>query len=61
MTAARQAAEGSKAAAALDAFKDGADLSRQGETEFKASRFATAARRFLTARERFDRAARTAR
>ena len=61
MTAARQAAEGSKAAAALDTFKDGADLSRQGETEFKASRFATAARRFLTARERFDRAARTTR
>ena len=61
MTAARQAAEGSKAAAALDTFKDGTDLARQGETEFKASRFATAARRFLTARERFDRAARTAR
>jgi eukaryotic-like serine/threonine-protein kinase len=61
MTAARQAAEGSKAAAALDTFKDGADLARQGETEFKASRFATAARRFLTARERFDRAGRTTR
>jgi serine/threonine-protein kinase len=61
MTAARQAAEGSKAAAAQDTFKDGVDLARQGEVEFKASRFATAARRFLTARERFDRAARTAR
>ena len=61
MTAARQAAEGSKAAPTLDTFKDGTDLSRQGETEFKAGRFATAARRFLTARERFDRAARTAR
>jgi len=60
MTAARQAAEGSKAAAA-DTFKDGAELARQGEADFKASRFATAARRFLTARERFERAARTTR
>ena len=61
MTTARQAAEGSKAAAALDTFKDGADLARQGEADFKASRFATAARRFLTARERFERAVRTTR
>jgi eukaryotic-like serine/threonine-protein kinase len=61
MTAARQAAEASKAATALDVFKDGADLARQAETEYKASRFATAARRFLTARERFERALRTTR
>jgi serine/threonine-protein kinase len=61
MTAARQAAEGSKAAAALDTFKDGAEVARQGEAEYKAGRFATAARRFLAARERFERALRTAR
>jgi hypothetical protein len=61
MTAARQAAEASKAAAVLDTFKDGVDLARQAETEYKASRFATAARRFLTARERFERAGRTTR
>jgi eukaryotic-like serine/threonine-protein kinase len=61
MTTARQAAEASKSATALDVFKEGADLARQGETEYKASRFATAARRFLTARERFERALRTTR
>ena len=61
MTTARQAAEASKAATALDVFKEGADLARQAETEYKASRFATAARRFLTARERFERALRTTR
>jgi serine/threonine-protein kinase len=61
MTAGRQAAEASKAATALDTFKDGVDLARQAETEYKASRFATAARRFLTARERFERASRTTR
>jgi tetratricopeptide (TPR) repeat protein len=61
MTAARQAAEGSKAAAALDTFKDGTEVARQGEAEYKAGRFATAARRFLTARERFERALRTTR
>jgi hypothetical protein len=61
MTSARQAAEGSKAAAALDTFKDGADVARQGEAEYKSGRFATAARRFLTARDRFDRARRTTR
>jgi serine/threonine protein kinase len=61
MTTARQAAEASKAATAVDTFKDGVDLARQAETEYKASRFATAARRFLTARERFERAGRTTR
>jgi tetratricopeptide (TPR) repeat protein len=61
MTTARQAAEASKAATVLDTFKDGVDLARQAETEYKASRFATAARRFLTARERFERASRTTR
>jgi tRNA A-37 threonylcarbamoyl transferase component Bud32 len=61
MTAARQAAEGSKTAAALDTFKDGVELARQGDAELKAGRFATATRRFLAARERFDRAARTTR
>ena len=61
MTTARQAAEASKAATALDVFKEGADLARQAETAYKASRFATAARRFLTARERFERALRTTR
>jgi tetratricopeptide (TPR) repeat protein len=61
MTTARQAAEASKAASALDTFKDGVDLARQAETQYKASRFATAARRFLTARERFERALRTTR
>ena len=61
MTSARQAAEASKAAAVSDTFKDGADLARQADAEYKASRFASAARRFLSARERFDRALRTAR
>jgi tetratricopeptide (TPR) repeat protein/predicted Ser/Thr protein kinase len=61
MTTARQTAEASKAATALDVFKEGADLARQAETEYKASRFATAARRFLIARERFERALRTTR
>ena len=62
MTAARQAAEGSKAGApTLDTFKDGTDLARQGEADYKSGRFATAARRFLTARERFERALRTTR
>jgi hypothetical protein len=61
MATARQAAEASKAATVLDTFKDGVDLARQAETEYKASRFATAARRFLTARERFERASRTTR
>jgi hypothetical protein len=61
MTAARQAAEGSKPATTLDTFKDGTDLARQGEADYKSGRFATAARRFLSARERFDRARRTTR
>jgi predicted Ser/Thr protein kinase/tetratricopeptide (TPR) repeat protein len=61
MTAARQAAEQSKAAAASDAFKDAVELARQGEAEFKGGRFASAARRFVTAGERFERAGRTAR
>jgi eukaryotic-like serine/threonine-protein kinase len=61
MTAVRQGAEAAKAATALDGFKDGLDLARQGDVEYKAGRFATAARRFLTARERFERAGRAAR
>jgi serine/threonine-protein kinase len=61
MTAARQAAEGSKPATTVDTFKDGTDLARQGEADYKSGRFATAARRFLTARERFERALRTTR
>ena len=61
MTGARQAAEGSKPATTLDTFKDGTELARQGEADYKAGRFASAARRFLTARERFERALRTAR
>jgi serine/threonine protein kinase len=61
MTAARQSAEASKAAVVLDTFKDGAELARQGETEFKAGRFATAARRYVAARDRFERAGRSAR
>jgi serine/threonine protein kinase len=61
MAGTRQAAEGSKAATSLDTFKEGSDLARQGEAELKAGRYATAARRFLSARERFERAARSAR
>jgi tetratricopeptide (TPR) repeat protein len=61
LTAARQAAEASKPATVLDTFKDGTDLARQGEADYKSGRFATAARRFLTARDRFDRARRTTR
>jgi tetratricopeptide (TPR) repeat protein len=61
MTEARQAAEASSAAAALDTFKEGTDLARQGEADFKAARYASAARRFMTARERYQRAGRTAR
>ena len=61
MTGARQAAEGSKPATTLDTFKDGTELARQGEADYKAGRFASAARRFLTARERFERALRTTR
>jgi eukaryotic-like serine/threonine-protein kinase len=58
MAAARQAAEASRTATALEIFKEAADLSRQADAEYKAGRFATAARGFLTARERFDRAGR---
>jgi hypothetical protein len=61
MAQARQAAEAIRAATALDSFKEGADLARQGDAEAKAGRFVTAARRFLTARDRFERAARSAR
>lgn len=61
MTAARQAAEASKTAAALDTFKDGVEMARQGEAELKAGRYATAARRFVAARERFERAGRSGR
>jgi serine/threonine protein kinase len=61
MTTARRVAEGTKGATVLDQFKDGVDLSRQGEAEFKAGRFATAARRFVAARDRFERAGRTTR
>ena len=49
MATARQAAEASKAATVLDTFKDGVDLARQAETEYKASRFATAARQMPSA------------
>jgi tRNA A-37 threonylcarbamoyl transferase component Bud32/tetratricopeptide (TPR) repeat protein len=61
MAAARQAAESAKAATVLEAFKSGVDLARQGDAEAKAGRFATAARRYVTARDRFERAARSAR
>jgi serine/threonine protein kinase len=61
MTEARQAAESSSAAASLDTFKEGTDLARQGEADFKAARYASAARRFMTARDRYQRAGRTAR
>lgn len=61
MAAARRVAEAAKAATVLDSFKDGVELSRQGEAEFKAGRFATAARRFVAARDRFERAGRTGR
>jgi serine/threonine-protein kinase len=61
MAQARQAAEGIRAATALDTFKEGADLARQGEAELKAGRTVAAARRFLAARDRFERAARSAR
>ncbi|HUG54669.1 MAG TPA: protein kinase [Vicinamibacteria bacterium] len=61
MAQARQAAEASRAARVQDSFKDGTDLARQGESEFKAGRYATAARRFLAAREKFEHARRTVR
>ncbi|HEV7501824.1 MAG TPA: serine/threonine-protein kinase [Vicinamibacteria bacterium] len=61
MTAVRQGAEAAKAATVLDGVREGVDVARQGEVEYKAGRFATAARRFLAARERFERAGRAAR
>ena len=56
MAQSRQAAEALKAATVLDSFKEGDDLARQADAEMKAGRFATAARRFLAARDRFERA-----
>jgi tetratricopeptide (TPR) repeat protein len=61
MAQARQATEAIRAATALDAFKEGVDLARQGDAELKAGRAVSAARRFLAARDRFERAARSAR
>ena len=60
MAQARQGAEAMRAATALDTFKEGADLARQGDAELKAGRSVAAARRFLAARDRFERAARSA-
>jgi eukaryotic-like serine/threonine-protein kinase len=60
MVQARQSAEAIRAATALDPFKQGTDLARQGDADLKAGRTVSAAGRFLTARERFERAARTA-
>ena len=61
MAQARQGAEAVRAATVLDTFKEGADLARQGDVELKAGRSVAAARRFLAARDRFERAARSAR
>jgi tRNA A-37 threonylcarbamoyl transferase component Bud32/tetratricopeptide (TPR) repeat protein len=48
-------------AASLDPFREATVLARDGETAYKAGRFATAARKLLQARDRFERAPRSAR
>jgi hypothetical protein len=57
--AARQAAEGAQAG--RDSFQEGASLERDGEAGFKAGKYAAAARDFMRARARFERAQRGAR
>jgi hypothetical protein len=64
---ARRLAESARAAAdksgasTTDAFREGAAFVRDGDAAYKSGRFATAARKLLQARERFDRAARNPR
>ncbi len=60
MGEARAAAEKANAAS-LDPFREATVFGRDGETAYKAGRFATAARKLLQARDRFARAVRTAR
>ena len=60
MGEARAAAEKANAAS-LDPFREATVFGRDGETAYKAGRFATAARKLLQARDRFERASRTAR
>jgi tetratricopeptide (TPR) repeat protein len=57
---ARQAAEGAQAGRA-DSFQEGASLTRDGEAGLKAGKYAAAARDFMRARARFERAQRTGR
>ena len=45
-------------ATTADAFREATVLGREGDNAFQAGRFATAARKLLQARDRFDRAAR---
>ena len=58
MGEARAAAE-KAGAASLDPFREATVIGRDGEAAYKAGRFATAARKLLQARDRFERAART--
>ena len=60
MGEARAAAEKANAAS-LDPFREATVYGRDGEAAYKAGRFATAARKLLQARDRFERTAHTAR
>jgi tetratricopeptide (TPR) repeat protein len=60
MGEARAAAEKADATS-LDPFREATEMGRDGEAVYKAGRFATAARKLLQARDRFERAARTVR
>jgi tetratricopeptide (TPR) repeat protein len=60
MTAARQAAEKTQAAG-LSTFEEGNSLARAGDIALRNRRFAEAARQFMRARLRYERAERTAR
>ena len=61
MTDARAAAEKPNAAQPGPVPRGRRRSARDGEADYKAGRFATAARKLLQARDRFDRAARTPR
>jgi serine/threonine-protein kinase len=56
-----RAAADQSGASATDAFREGSTFVRDGDTAYTSGRFATAARKLLQARERFDRAARNPR
>ncbi len=59
-TRARQAADQAQAGR-VDSFREGASLVRDGETALRGKKYATAAREFMRARVRFERAQRTGR